>query len=60
MSKYRIDYIICTPDGIAEQHTIYHARTLTLRGLKLVLKGLDKLMHSKHLERIAGQWKIER
>ena len=60
MSKYRIDYISCTPDGLSEAHTIYHERTLTFRGLKLVLKRLGKELQSKCLERIAGQWKLER
>ena len=58
--KYRIDYVTSAQDGISEQNTIYHPRPLTLRGLKLVLKGLDKLLHSKNLERISGQWKLER
>ena len=58
--KYRIDYITTTPDGWSEQHTIIHERTLTFRGLKLVLKGLGKEIHSKNLERISGQWKLEK
>ena len=59
MSKFRIDYIICTPDGISEQHTIFHPRTLTLQGLKIVLKRLGKERNSQHIERIVGQWKID-
>ena len=58
--KYRIEYTVCTPDGIAENHLLYHPRTLTMRGLKLVFKGLHKEQHARHLERINGQWKLER
>ena len=58
--KYRIEYTVCGPDGIAENHLLYHPRPLTMRGLKLVLQGLGKERNAQHLERIVGQWKLER
>jgi hypothetical protein len=54
----QIDYILAYPWGFTETATLFHTRTLTVNGLKRVLKRLGYDHNAKYVESIDCQGRI--